>query len=101
MMPSKVTSAWQAPAIVAPSRTARSACSEPSLQINILMPLASFCGVSGQKAVEHEARSNQGKGDKSHANAQTAEILGQSGADLRAERRPGVHNQSDQDIDVA
>src|SRR5439155_24647006 len=32
-MPNKVTSAWQPAAIAAPNRIARSACSEPSLQI--------------------------------------------------------------------
>ena len=53
-----------------------------------------------QESVQDDGDADQGQGNEGQADARATEILGESRADLRAHRAPGVHDQGDKDIDV-
>src|SRR5881394_4452450 len=105
MIPSKVTSAWQPAAIAAPSLIALSACSEPSLQINIFIfktfPDYSFSRMSAQQPMNDNHRPDQWKRNKGHADARPDKKLRAGGPDLRANGSAGVHDQRNQNIHIA
>ena len=47
------------------------------------------------------ADANERERDEEEANFRAGEVLGEDGADLRADRGAGVHDKGDEDIDIA
>src|SRR5438270_9998415 len=97
-IPSKVVAAFVGAATSPPSRIGLSAGSVPSLQIRMRIKLKF---VTGHKRVNHDGRADQWQRNKSEPDFWSREILGRDRADLRPDRRAGVHDQRDQNIDVA
>src|SRR5512140_3018923 len=98
MIPSNVTSASQPAASKAPTRIARSACSEPSLQIRkCILPVSMTC----EQSVNHYNGADHRERDKSHPDARPGKVLGQSGAHLRPDGGARMHHQGNQDVHIA
>src|SRR6266481_4107432 len=98
-MPSSVVSAWSGPASDAPSFVALSAAGIPSLQIKIFMAKLQF--VTGHERVNDNGGADQWQRYEREADFGTGKILGRNRADLSADRRARVHDECDQNIDVA
>src|SRR5437879_11099186 len=98
-MPRSVVSAWSGPANDAPRRVALSAAGIPSLQIKIFMAKLQF--VTGHECVNNDGGADQRQGHESEPDFRAGEILRRNCADLRADGGPGVHNERDEDVDVA
>src|SRR6266436_7582486 len=98
-MPSSVVSAWSGPASDAPNRVALSAAGIPSLQIKIFMAKLQFG--TGHERVNNDYGADQRERHEGEPNFRTGEILRRNRADLRANGGPGVHNERDQNVDVA
>src|ERR1051326_3262167 len=104
LMPSKVTFASHATANSPARRTARSACSEPSVQASIftaMSPSLRAVVVACQQSIKHNAYSNQGQGNEGQANPGPDKELSERGADLSADGGAGVHDQRNQNVYVA
>src|SRR5205085_6384020 len=98
-IPSSVVSARAARASMPPMRVASSAAGLPSLQIKIFMSILQL--VSGEECVNNDCGADQRQRHKGEPDFRSRKILGRNRADLRADRRAGVHHERDQNIDVA
>src|SRR6266404_4769870 len=98
-MPSSVVSAWSGPASDAPSFVALSAAGIPSLQIKIFMAKLQF--VTGHECVNDNGGADQRQWHEGEPDFRTGEILRRNRADLSADGSAGVHDERDQNIDVA
>src|SRR5882724_9090682 len=98
-MPRRVVSACSGPASDAPSFVALSAAGIPSLQIKIFMAKLQF--VTSHECVNNDSRADQRQRNEGEPNFRAGEILRRNRADLRADGGPGVHNERDEDVDVA
>src|SRR5205085_8201683 len=97
-IPSNVVSALVGAATRPATKTGLSAGSEPSLQIRIRIRLEL---VSGEEGVNDDGGADQRQWHESEPDLGTGEILGRDRADLRTNRGAGVHDERDQNIDVA
>src|SRR5882724_94679 len=98
-MPRSVVSARNGSANDAPRRVALSAAGIPSLQIKIFMAKLQF--VTGHECVNDNGGADQRQRNEGEPNFRTGEILRRNRADLRANGGPGVHNERDENVDVA
>src|SRR5437667_11226498 len=98
-MPRSVVLAWRGPASDAPSLVALSAAGIPSLQIKIFMAKLQF--VAGHEGVNDNGGADQRQRNEGQPNFRAGKILSRDRADLRADGGPGVHNERDEDVDVA
>src|SRR5207248_8903518 len=87
------------PASKPPSLVALSAAGFPSLQIRIFIAELQF--VSGNQGVNDNGCANQRQRHEGQANFRPSEILRRNRADLRANGRARVHDERDQNINVA
>src|SRR3954463_12396531 len=97
-IPSRVVSDLVGAATNPATMTGLSAGSVPSLQIRIRIRLEF---VSGEEGVNDDGRADQRQRDKGEPDFGAGEILGRDRSDLRANRRSGMHDEGDQNIDVA
>src|SRR3954470_24676379 len=97
-IPSNVVSALVGPATSPATMTGLSAGSVPSLQIRIRIRLEF---VSRDEGVDDDGGADERQRHKSEPDFWAREILGRNRADLRADGSPGVHDERDQNVDVA
>src|SRR5437588_1619217 len=97
-IPSKVVAALVGAATSPPRRIGLSAGSVPSLQIRMRIKVKF---VTGHERVNHDGRADQRQRDKSEPDFRSREILGRDRTDLRSDGRARMHDERDQNIDVA
>ena len=57
--------------------------------------------MAGGEAVDDEACADQGQGSEGDADARPVEVLRKKGTDLCANGRAGLHDKSDENVDVS